>query len=259
MSTEKIKLTAAQVQKNKEAIHLYIATKLSEYGKSTGLRGEQVYGKVILLPEFEMDAAGNWKPLEDNVIRKVSNPNDPTASMMRYATIMKEGGKPKFRYTNEFMSFSELQVLMIMEDLSAGSVTSGKLVIEESLVKEKGATIKWANEKEGLKCMVENMPIYRRTVFTNDDSRVDKFITHTNKAELSAAATIRWNSGNKPNSSAIGEAGQAALNTPVTGTPAMTAEQIETRIEELEAIPEATRTRSQKKELAKLEADLATA
>lgn len=253
MSTERIKLTAEQVQANKEAIHLYIATKLAEYGKTKGLQGEQLYGKVILLPEFILQE-GAWTPVEDSVIRAVNNPNDPTASMMRYATIMKEGGKPKFRYTNEFMSASELQMLLIMENLSAGSVTGGKLVIQESLVPfnktNPARDIKWADQTAGLKCMVDEMPIYRRTLFTNDESKADVFITHTNGEQLSAAATIRYN-GNRTQTEGIKGAGQNALNTPVTA-PKMTDEQIEARILELEALP--TLTRIQKKELAELNA-----
>jgi hypothetical protein len=238
---------------------------LAEYGKATGMKGEELYGKVILLPEFAMNAAGAWEPMEDAVIRAVKNPNDPTASMMRYATIMKEAGKPKFRYTNEFMSASELQVLLIMENLQAGSVTSGKLLIQESLAPfnktNPARDIKWADQAAGLKCMVEDMPIYRRTVFTNDLSKTDTLITHTNGEELSKAYTVKLGTGNKANSSAIQQAGLNALNTPVVSpaTPTVDIAALEARADELEAIPEAARTRPQKKELKEILEKLAVA
>lgn len=261
MQSTKQALTPEQAAANKTAIHLYIAQKLAEYGKTAGLKGEDLYGKVILLPEFALNAAGAWEPVEDAVIRAVKNPNDPTASMMRYATIMKEAGKPKFRYTNEFMSASELQVLLIMENLSAGSVTSGKLVIQESLVPfsktNPSRDIKWADQGAGIACRVDDMPIYRRTVFTNDATKVDTLITHTNGEELSATARVRFNTGNKPNSSAIQQAGLNALNTPVAPTVDVAA--LEARADELEAIPEASRTRAQKKELKELLEKLAVA
>lgn len=216
-TTPKTALTTEQLAANRSAIHRYIATKLSDWANRKGLSGEErveaIYGKVILLPEFvENPTTKEWEPMPDNIIRNAKNPNDPTASMMRYATVVKEAGKPAFRYSNEFMSASQLEVMMMLENLTAGSVTSGKLIVEESLkpfsktnpdrdVKQTPDGIKLTYSgitvtDDGEVITHSNAPIYRRTVFTNDMNRTDTYIRHTNTEETSNAARARWNTAN---------------------------------------------------------------
>ncbi len=217
---------------------MYLATRLAGIG----------YGAVCLLPQFE-EVNGVWEPMADAVIRKVNNPKDPNASMMRYGTLVKVAGKPVARYTNEFMSQQQLAIMLVMENLSAGSVVDGKLVIEESLVpfSKTNPARDLKKTPDGITCKVDDAPIYRRTVFTNDMSKVDVTITHTNGEELSKAASLRFNG--PTNSQAMKDA--AAKNL-LGSTPALDTAAIEARIDELETIPEANRTTKQKKELAAL-------
>lgn len=259
-NTNVVKLSPAQLQANRTAIHGFIASATAKYGR----------GSVILLPQFEESATGAWSPVQSNGIRPTSN----NSAFMRFGkmTINSSTGKMQYLYTNHFgESEGELVNKMLFVDPSAtvGTAVRGiRLVIHESLTPfsrtKPDRDIKWADQANGIACVkyvaddqgvVREQPIYRTSkVFWADDegnyppAAVNQLIAHDNGQQLSEAAFLKFSQQNKANSPAI--AGAA----PVSGQ--LTPEQMDARVDELEAIPEATRTRAQKKELKELLAQL---
>lgn len=206
MSNVRPALTVEQLTANRNAIHAYIASKLV---------GADSYGKVIVIPEFTMNASGAWEPVEDSVIRAANNPQDPSAAFIRLGTkVLGDGLKEQYRFTNTFQDTNALSNLLTTLGVGAGDIVPGKLVVEESLVPFSAANpardIKWADQAAGIKCMVEDRPIYRRIVHTTKMDKEDINIQHTNREELSNAARMRFNAG-KAQSEAVRSAGKAAL------------------------------------------------
>lgn len=79
--------------------------------------------------------------------------------------------------------------------LKAGSTFPGKLVIDESLEPfnpgpYEDRDIKYAFEG-GPMCVFEDMPIYRRTRYTENVSELDTLIQHTNVDEIRGAVAQR--------------------------------------------------------------------
>jgi hypothetical protein len=79
--------------------------------------------------------------------------------------------------------------------LRAGSVFPGKLVIDEALEAfnpgpYQDRDLKYAFEGGPL-CVFEDMPIYRRTRYTENVNEMDTLIQHTNTEEIRAAVEKR--------------------------------------------------------------------
>ncbi len=259
--TTRATLTTEQLAANRTAIMNYIADSYVD--------NDYELGTCILLPEFTLDSAtGEWVPAP-NAIRSANNPNDPTAAYIRLGCLeIGDGGKPVARYTNTFMAQGDMALSLKLQKASAGKKFKGQLVIEESLTPFSTTNPARDAKMAGtIACvftgtrMVEDelrtytqAPIYRRTVHTTNMQKTDILIAHTNREAISEAARVRWNTNNKANSNGIKDAAAAKM----TGTPTVDVVAIEARIDELEAIPPANRTRAQKKELTELEAKLAT-
>ena len=71
-----------------------------------------------------------------------------------------------------------------------GDIIPGKIIILESLTpfnkKNPENNYKIAG-KTGIICKVNGQPIYKNTMFTNDDSKEDKLVKHTNSDEIKRA------------------------------------------------------------------------
>jgi hypothetical protein len=88
-------------------------------------------------------------------------------------------------------NFKDLQSM----GLRAGSVFPGKLVIDEALEAfnpgpYQDRDLKYAFEGGPL-CVFEDMPIYRRTRYTENVNEMDTLIQHTNTEEIRAAVEKR--------------------------------------------------------------------
>ncbi len=214
MSTSSVssKLSPAQLQANRSAIHSYIANATAKYGR----------GSVILLPEFEENATtGAWNPVQGNGIRPTAN----NSAFMRFGkmTINGTSGKPQYLYTNHFGdNEGELLNMLSFIDPSCGvgtCVRGIRLVVHEATVPFSRTNptrdIKWADQQAGIACVkyvaddqgvVQESPIYRRTkVFFADDEgnyppqAVNQLIAHDNGQQLSDAAFAKFSQNNKPN------------------------------------------------------------
>jgi hypothetical protein len=244
MSTNTSKLSAAQLSANRTAIHSYIANATAKYGR----------GSVILLPEFEEGANGEWTPVVGTGIRPTSN----NSAFLRLGKmgINQSTGKPMFLYTNHFGdSENELSNMLAYVDSSAtiGSAVKGiRLVVHEQLVPfsrtNPDRDIKWADADAKLACtkniadddgVVTAVPIYRRTkVFFADDegnypdNAKNILIAHDNALELSEAAFRKFQA--KPNAGMQSGTNKAA------------------RVAQLQAIPVKNRSNEEKIELMEL-------
>lgn len=215
MSTNVSKLSPAQLQANRTAIHGFIAAATAKYGR----------GSVILLPEFTEGTDGVWAPAVGNGIR----PTATNSAFMRFGKMTINGttGKPQYLYTNHFGdNEGELQYMLSFIDptCTVGSAVRGiRMVVHESLVPfsrtNPSRDIKWADQSAGIACVkyvadgegvVKEQPIYRRTkVFFADDegnytpTAVNQLIAHDNGAALSEAAYQKFAQANKANTPAI--------------------------------------------------------
>lgn len=244
-NNNRVALTQEQLAANRNAIHAFIAQQL---------QGANSYGKVIVIPEFTMDANGAWTPDMDSVIRVANNPNDASAGFIRLGTkVLGDGLKEQYRFTNAFQDTAALANLLTTLGAGAGSVVPGKLVVEESLVPfsttNPARDIKYADQAAGIACKVDDKVIYRRIVHTTKLDREDINIAHTNRAEISANAATKWGNGNNQRTM------QQVANNLKNNAP-LTEEQMEQRVAALMAIPKSKRTDAEKKELAELQAQL---
>ena len=218
------KLTDAQLQANKNAIHLFIAQATAKYGR----------GSVILLPEFIEQGDGTWIPKADSTGRRATDSGSAFLRLgKQYLISNGKTNKVSYMFTNEFADSDEdLHSFLLYVDPNAvvgGAVRGCRLVIHESLKPFSKVNperdIKWANREQGLKCTkyvvdldtaeMKQMPIYRRTkaFFADDNGEFpffkpendsfeevqkcamktakDFFILHDNEEELSDAAVAR--------------------------------------------------------------------
>lgn len=212
-------LSDKQLAANRLAIHGFIAVATAKYGR----------GSVILLPEFEESANGEWLPGEGNGVR----PTSTNSAFLRFGkmTLNTTTGKPVYLYTNHFGdSEGELLNMLSFIDPNATigrNVQGVRLVIQESITPfsktNPARDIKWADQKEGLACMKldettgELVHIYRRTkVFFADDEgcfpavAVNQLIQHDNTDQLSQAAFTKFSSNAKGNSNTIAKAARIA-------------------------------------------------
>lgn len=247
-TTTRAQLTAEQMKANKAAIMNYVA--------DAYINNDYDLGTCILLPEFHLNAAGQWEATS-TAIRAANNPKDADAAYIRLGALeIGDGGRPVARYTNNFMASGEMALSLKLQRASAGKKFAGKLVIEESL-KPFSSTNPDRDLKvtpDGIRCvftgtrMVEdelvtynNAPIYRRTVHTTKADRADILIAHTNGQQISDAARARWNGG-KAHSAGIASAAAAKMN----------AKAPEVELAELKAVKAAQRTPEQKARIVEL-------
>jgi len=131
---------------------------------------------------------------------------------MQDGSVVKQSSNPEFgfiRVTQETVSIvngwirkSSRSALinggytdLLSMGLKAGSAFSGKLVIDESLEPfnpgpYEDRDIKFAFEG-GPMCVFEDMPIYRRTRYTENVDEIDTLIQHTNVDEIRGAVAQR--------------------------------------------------------------------
>ena len=89
----------------------------------------------------------------------------------------------------------ELEQFIAKHGIVENSTITGRIVVKESLVPHNAADpnigIKYpsaAAKAEGLACVVDDQPVYRRTIFTQDTTMCDEFVAHTNADDIRAFA-----------------------------------------------------------------------
>lgn len=188
------KLTQEQLEAHKSAVEKYI---VDNY-KSTRSK----LGTVCIVPPFTWDeGTGTWLP-EGNMIREAKGENN---FIHLGSIVLGAGLKPTPRYTNSFQADSKLNTLLEMWDMIPDEM-KGKLVVEEATEPfsktNPDRDIKWANKDLDIPCMLEDQPIYRRTVHTSDMSKTDTLIQHTNVEQIRES----YAASQKPQSSGIQQA-----------------------------------------------------
>jgi hypothetical protein len=163
-----------------------------------------------------------------------TSPNNPEFGWLCVESIQPtfQGGFLRLGKRVAFIAGKVDELNKYVGDLSlvAGSELPGKIVVKESLipVSATDATmgVKYPNaaaKTQGLACLVDDQPVYRKSMYTPNVDELDILVQHTNGDEIRAF----MNAGTK------------------TPTP-------EQRLAELQAIPKAQRTAAQKAELAEL-------
>jgi hypothetical protein len=196
MATNNKALTAEQLEAHKSAVEMYI---LAQYKAN-----KSKLGTVVILPTFVQDAEGAWIPDTEGMVR--ASKGDMNFIHLG-SIVLGEGLKPTPRYTNSFQADSKLNTLLELWDMIDDTM-KGKLVVEESLepfsTKNPDRDIKWANQSADIPCMLDDQPIYRRTVHTSDMSRTDTLIQHTNREQIRESYAV----SQKANTSTLTNAGK---------------------------------------------------
>lgn len=226
MSTASVnasKLSPAQLQANRSAIHSYLKTAAKKFGNGT----------VILLPEFSEDSAtGVWSPVQGHGVRLATNQRGVSTGFFRLGkvAVVMAGSSMKEVYTYSNVFGAEGQsaeevcegLLALDPNCAIGMPIKGvRLVVHESLVPFSRTNptrdikqtpdgivlVKYVPDDQGV---VKECPIYRTTkVFTCDEAgnyppqAINQLIQHDNGQQLSDAAYARFAQANKANTPAI--------------------------------------------------------
>jgi len=204
-------LTAEQTAAHKRAVKAYAI-------KATNRNGGITASPVIIMPTFEMDAAGNWLPVESNGIRptKKAGYSFIRTAMIRMNDNTLEVGMLQH---NEFNDEGNIEDVLSLFNIGIGDAIPKKvLVIEESLTpfnkKNPERDYKYATgnlqctftgEHNGVEYDVP-APIYRRTKLAPASTGKDVLIAHTNGEEISKFASAEWAKLNAPQAAISGAA-----------------------------------------------------
>jgi len=198
---------------------------------------------VIVLPEFIQDESngGAWVPSDDVVVPFTGNPS------LGYVQILQVRSQVSRGWDNEkeLWATQKGKVDTLSRKYHAGMAILGKIVISESLEptnpKDETQDVKYLSQDladAGIACTVGGKPVYQQKWLSMDLNEQDSVIKHDNHEALVKQMEINKLAGAKSNGQSAGIAGAAAKAA---------------RLQELMAIPKASRTKAQKEELLELQ------
>jgi hypothetical protein len=207
-------LTAEQTAAHNKAADMYAI-------KMTNANGGIKNKPVIIMPTFEMDANGNWFPVETNGMRVTKKDGFSFLRVAMVKVALSTAGTPEVKVikSNVFNEDTKLEALLSLYGIGIGdAIPDMILVTEESLLpfnkKNPERDYKFATgnlqctftgEHNGIEYDVP-APIYRRVKLAPASTGKDVLIAHTNGEEISKFASAEWAKLNAPQAAISGAA-----------------------------------------------------